>query len=383
MNPPRLPINVPPARHELLVSYLARLATLHGLDYDELWQQISVSPRPGGNRREPVADRLSHLTGRSPEHLAAALPELRDPAPDWRIFRHEPQLGCPACAARHPGGPVTLLLPHHRYVCTRHRYWIGPPDCAWPSPRLDTLPDVVAAQRRHLRLMHRRGWAAAYDAVLTGFMICGWVWDRQHYVAGFFDQGIWQRWADRADILIPPGTAMTTFSASKIFAATYPEAVAIASLIGSPPWRALAAGSIAEQRRFADEISSRLCWHGYQPQATSDAIAHWMESDAPRPPSAPPKTFPQTRGNKAPGQLTSVSERIQGARSRSANWYGRNQKGGNVILHHRHIRPVLIREWSREMQHFVGAIWASQTTNLAALPDFLKTRHGDDYLPTP
>ena len=26
------------------------------------------------------------------------------------------------------GGPVIRLLPHHRYVCTRHRYWIGPPD---------------------------------------------------------------------------------------------------------------------------------------------------------------------------------------------------------------------------------------------------------------
>jgi hypothetical protein len=26
------------------------------------------------------------------------------------------------------GGPVARLLPHYHYVCTRHRYWIGPPD---------------------------------------------------------------------------------------------------------------------------------------------------------------------------------------------------------------------------------------------------------------
>jgi hypothetical protein len=28
--------------------------------------------------------------------------------------------------------PVTHLLPHHRYVCIRHRYWIGLPDIDQP-----------------------------------------------------------------------------------------------------------------------------------------------------------------------------------------------------------------------------------------------------------
>ena len=37
---------VPPARHETLASYLARLATLHGLHPRELWHQVS-SPQPG------------------------------------------------------------------------------------------------------------------------------------------------------------------------------------------------------------------------------------------------------------------------------------------------------------------------------------------------
>jgi hypothetical protein len=26
-----------------------------------------------------------------------------------------------------------------------------------------------------------------------------------------------------------------------------------------------------------------------------------------------------------------------------------NRRGGSVVLHHRHIRPVLIRDWSRPM----------------------------------
>ena len=34
----------------------------------------------------------------------------------------------PRCDARHDDGPAARLLPHYHYVCTRHRYWIGPPD---------------------------------------------------------------------------------------------------------------------------------------------------------------------------------------------------------------------------------------------------------------
>ncbi|MCW2685178.1 MAG: hypothetical protein JWR37_68, partial [Mycobacterium sp.] len=79
-------------------------------------------------------------------------------------------------AARHPGGPVTHLLPHHRYVCTRHRYWVGPPDIAQPATGLGGLDDIVRAQRHHLRLLGRHGPAAAYDAVLTGFLFCGHLW---------------------------------------------------------------------------------------------------------------------------------------------------------------------------------------------------------------
>jgi len=37
----RLPVAVPPARHETVASYLARLASLHGLAPGELWHQVS------------------------------------------------------------------------------------------------------------------------------------------------------------------------------------------------------------------------------------------------------------------------------------------------------------------------------------------------------
>ena len=229
---------MPPARHETVASYLARLANLHGLDPGEPWQQAST-PQPGTRRRVINPSLLAAITGRPAEHLARALPELRRPGPDWQAWRHQPQPGCPRCDARHDGGPVTRLLPHHRYVCTRHRYWIGPPDAGQPATPLGPeLGGIVHAQRRHLRLLRRYGTAAAYDAVLTGFLLCGHWWTDQ---PGDGD-GPWQRWTRRAEVLIPPGTESTQFSASRTFAAAYPEAVTVAGLIASPAWRSRAAG---------------------------------------------------------------------------------------------------------------------------------------------
>ena len=92
---------MPPARHETVASYLARLASLHGLDPAELWQQVS-SPQPGTRRRDVIPDRLAAITGRPAGHLAGALPELRRPGPGWQAWRHQPQPGCP-----HPPAPTS------------------------------------------------------------------------------------------------------------------------------------------------------------------------------------------------------------------------------------------------------------------------------------
>ena len=47
---------------------------------------------------------------------------------------------------------------------------------------------------------------------------------------------------------------------------------------------------------------------------------------------------------------------------RSTLWFQLYRRGGRVILHHGHIRPVLIRDWSRPMDGIAATIWASQTT---------------------
>ena len=191
----RLPIAVAPAHHETVASHLTRLANLHGLPLRELWEPISV-PRPGSRRRDVLADRLAAVTSHRREHLVRALPELH-PAPGWSALRHQPQPGCPRCDARHPGGPVTHLLPHHHYVCTRHRYWIGPPDIDQPATGLGGLDDIVRAQRHHLRLLGRHGPAAGYDAVLTGFLFCGHLWAERREDG----VGVHRDWTRRAEVL--------------------------------------------------------------------------------------------------------------------------------------------------------------------------------------
>ena len=354
----RLPIAVAPARQETVASYLARLAALHGLHSREIWELVSVR-RPRSTRREVATDRLAAVTGRPVQHLSHALPELRDPPPDWTAWRHQTQLGCPRCDARHEGGPVTRLLPHHRYVCTRHSYWIGPPDAGQPATSLGwQLADIIRAQRRHLRLVRRHGFAATYDAMLTGYLICAHLWgDHPHTPVD-----VWHRWNLRAEVLIPTASGPGEFSASRLFAAVYPEAVDIGALIASPAWRRLAVGDAEQQQRFITEIGLRLGRPDYQPPEGGDAIAHWMKFDSRRPPSKPHKLFPDTREHGSNRQAM-AGPKSKDRQDRSAFWFRVNRRGGGVLLHHRHIRPVLIREWSPPMDGIIATIWASRTTS--------------------
>lgn len=354
----RLPIAVAPAHHETAASYVARLATLHGVPFPELWRQVS-RPRQSASTTMVIAgDRLAAVTGIPETRLARALVEIRQPEPDWLAFRHEPQHGCPRCTARHPGGAVRQLFPHHRYVCTRHRIWIGPPDLTdQPYPALDQLPEIVAAQRAHLRLLHRLGPAATYDAVLTGFLICGHRWDQPAHDPD--DARL--TWHERAGALIPSGEEQDTFSTSRLFAAVYPEAVKTAALIGLLHWRRLAAGGPQEQRRFAAEIGRRLGEPDYRPHVAEDPIAHWIDEDCWHPPS-PPKTTYRTARSFGSSAIPKANQQSIDRNRRSATWFARNHRGGRVILYHRHIGPVLVRDWSTRMDLFTDTVAASANT---------------------
>jgi len=121
-------------------------------------------------------------------------------------------------------------------------------------------------------------------------------------------------------------------------------------------------GDIRQQQQFTREIGRRLGQPRYQPADYDDAIAHWIEYDSWHPPSRPHTTYPQTRNYGAP-RLAATSQQSLQRQERSALFFRVNRHGGNVILHHRHIQPVLIRDWSPRMDGISATIWASKTTD--------------------
>jgi hypothetical protein len=368
--PSRLPIRIRPAADEIAVSYLNRLATLHEIPFPELWPQVS-RPRNGVTRRLD-ADLLAAVADQPRERLARAVIELRAPEPDWLAVRHEPQRGCWRCNAAHPGGRVLQLLGHHRYACTRHRVWIGPPDLTdHPQPDLAPLPEIVAAQHVHLRLLRRIGPAATFGAVLTGFLICAHRWNSRHDPTPTDAR---HHWARRAETLIPPGTETLTFSASRLFAATYPEAVSIAEMIGTLHWRRLAAGDPDAQRRFATAIGRRLGQPDYRPGIVNDPIAHWIDQDCWRPPSLPSNDYRSLR-TFGGHSFRKPHKNIDETRFTSAHWFALHRRGGDTMLHHRTLAPVILRDWSAPLTLFESAIDATANVSRGTWSK-LDHRHG-------
>jgi hypothetical protein len=48
-----------------------------------------------------------------------------------------------------------------------------------------------------------------------------------------------------------------------------------------------------------------------------------------------------------------------------------NRRGGNVIFHHRHLRSVLVGDWSTPMDGIAATVWASGTTIAVGRPDLM------------
>ena len=170
-----------------------------------------------------------------------------------------------------------------------------------------------------------------------------------------------RRWTRRGHLLIPAGRETREFSASRVFAAVYPEAVDLAEVIAAPAWRHRDGGDSDQQAAFVAHVGRVLDRPDYQPPEHGDAITHWMSYDGWQPPSRPHTTYPQTRAHGAT-QMPNVSENSLDRHARSATWFAAYRRGGAVILHHRHIRPILLREWSTPMDGIEATIWASQST---------------------
>jgi hypothetical protein len=264
----RLPIQVRPAHHETIASYIARLANVHAVAYGELWQALSVPARPGGVRRQLVLQRLADLTGRPPDALQRALPEARDPAPDWWSLRQLDQYACPLCTAAHAGGPVRRLHAHHQFLCARHSYWIGHPDPVTTTRRRNLgalIPELTIAQRRHERLVHRHGWAGVFHAIEASVEAC------LNLACGPLNPG--HPWPDRITRLHHRRELPRT----DYLAALYPEIVALAHLFFDPTSARLAPASYQHRSILTTRVQHALR-HPHAHAGTDDTVQAWTQS---------------------------------------------------------------------------------------------------------
>lgn len=321
----RLPIPLAPARHETLASWLHRLAAVHGLATAELRHHLRIG-QPAGDPDElrELARRLAAVTGYPPDRLARALPELRRPAPHWPALRHLAQRACPCCTARHLGGPVRRLFAHHEYLCTRHGYWIGPPDPTrdHPPPRLaDRQPDLVAAQHRLRHAEARHGWAATFDATAAATSICVNLRFSAEY------RPLWTRWQRRLDLLMPAGYRRSLF-----IAAIYPEVCALAAILAAvdrhTPVPADPLGvddvtSAAEQALGGSDVLPR-------PEIRS-ALLTWLTTRASGPLLGPASTYPET--NHHDDGAPRVTEAQRQAEQDTASRFARDRRAPRARRH--------------------------------------------------
>lgn len=279
---------LPPAHGEVLTSYVGRLVAVHGLPEAVLWNHLCVADRRG-QRRRITLDRLTVATGHPSGNLVRALPELRDPPPEWPALRHLPQRACPRCTARHRGGPVRRLFAHCQYLCARHGYWIGVPDPTQdePPPLLAAkYPELATAQRRHQRLVARHGWKATFGAMVAATGIC---LDLRFSGA---DPHLWQRWETRLDQLIP--AKGRDYSRSRFLAVIYPEMIDLAAIIACPTRRTMAASSdIHTRQRFLDTAARTLDTGGWSADDPTHPAVSWAHTRASTPLAEPATTYPE------------------------------------------------------------------------------------------
>jgi len=285
----RLAIPLPPAQSETLGCWFHRLTVVHGLASGELRRHVTPArPTIDGDGAALLGRRLASLTEYRTERLAHALPELRTPPPDWRTLRHLPQRACPRCTARHEGGPVRRLFAHHEYLCTRHGYWIGPPDPTRddPPPHLvAAVPELLTAQRRLDRAERRYGWAATFNATAAATSICI---DLRFAAEA---HPLWNRWERRLELLMPTGYRRSLF-----MAAIFPEVATLATVLAAPQWRVLAGGvdTATEDRLIHLAATALGCVDPPHRRDLSEALIGWMAYRAASPPLEPAATYPDT-----------------------------------------------------------------------------------------
>ncbi|AZQ35681.1 hypothetical protein EJ357_21075 [Streptomyces cyaneochromogenes] len=247
-----LPRPLKPFPQETEASFLDRLAAANAMPVRRL-QQPSLWLT---SRLDPT-DQLSVLSGQPRTSIQHAIPRWEKQA--WNLpqgpFAATIRWACRRCVARRTGNPdqgvMVWMSKHHEQVCVPHRLWIGR---AVESPAtqfdLADLPEIVAAQQRHYRLLRRHGPHVLNPCYAQISLF--WHVLIQH---GY-------RISDRSRRLVRlqprPARSVRPWD-PKRYAAVYPEIVTTMALYASPYWRRLAMSTNEEDfRAFHAEFTRRL-----------------------------------------------------------------------------------------------------------------------------
>jgi hypothetical protein len=157
-------------------------------------------------------------------------------------------------------------------VCLRHRRWLGGfTDPATDQHDLTALPEIVAAQRRHYRLIRRLGAEAGRNAIYSATHIIDRWRDQEQLV---------ERQRNRIDARL---NSLGTSAADRhAYAAlvNYQAVVTLATVLAEPRWTAIAsADHRADRLLFEREVADRL---GLPPigSTAGDPLVSWEEGQA-------------------------------------------------------------------------------------------------------
>lgn len=269
-----LPIPRRPVHQETIGSYLNRLALANRVSISTLAAYLAPYRRPPTAIQDDTRpwtpatpQRLAVIAGQPLTSLIRALPgmgRLRSPdAPPGQpagLLR-----ACQHCMAAR--GIIALVVLHredHQHLCVRHARWLR----AGAEIDLTGLPEVVHAQQRHARLRRRRDPARIRRAFATAYEI----------VLAWYDHGqhveLYERWRARLRIIDGDAAAQVPGSwEASVQAITYPETVALASLLASPHWRQHAS---SVPTAFYQEAGRRLGIADPHRVGADDPLVRWV-----------------------------------------------------------------------------------------------------------
>lgn len=256
-----LPIPVPLVAGEDYKSLMGRLARANHLPLLDL---RDVLPEPTGTEPINVAG-LAALAGQT----VGRLKQMLDTRPrSW--FRAD-RRACRRCMARRGIlDPVVVRVANYQPICRRHRRWLSHrPDRPEDEFDLQAIPEILIAQRRHVRLVigHQHSIDVA-DAYGNAWHILhrwtqrdDWSTHRLRRLGHFFDTSRYRVYERHPLIAL----------------ANYPETVALVRILADSHWieQATRQGR-AGLDRFHAEIRRRL-QIDYEPYHGRDPLEAWRE----------------------------------------------------------------------------------------------------------